>query len=84
LVAHSRRTESDGIAFIGLSQDPSDYVICDGQGNDFDPTMAGMDIFRTPVVQFKPMSSQVHDWITATLKDLDGFDFNLGVQRRID
>jgi hypothetical protein len=70
--------------FIGLSQEPSECVICDGQGDDCDPIRAGMDILITPVVQLKPMSSEVHVWIAATVKDLDEFNFSLGDQRTID
>jgi hypothetical protein len=70
--------------FIGLSQESSDYVMCDGQGKGCDRVRAGMDIFLIPVVQLKPMSSQVQVWITATLKYSDEFDFSLGDQLTID
>jgi hypothetical protein len=37
--------------FEGLSQESGGYAICDGEGNDCDPIVPGMDICLTQIPQ---------------------------------
>jgi hypothetical protein len=43
-----------------------------------------MVICLTQIPQIKPMTSEVNVWITATVRDMDGYGRNLGIQQDID